>query len=232
MLRSLMQQHHGKHGHRYTWHRRSCKSAQWAVLPVRHMGFSGPASVVGVPGSCSSRADAGVPPRPIAPGMAGSGAVGTCSARQLDALGHMWCLLPELHLIPALVHSWQGTRCSCFEGVSLPLPWEAYASNAVVDCIFGKYLHAGRVHILGQAAVRVETSTGRAAWKAASQRSGSAASSADTLVPLAALYALLATHPQTVTASGAQARTRRRSSQSSHIILIPALCSVAHACLL
>jgi len=40
----------------------------------------------------------------------------------------------------------------------------------------------------------------------ASQRSGFAASSADTSAPLAALYALLATHLRSVMASKAQAR--------------------------
>jgi len=74
------------------------------VLPVRHSGFSGPASVAGVPGSCSSRADAGVPPSPIAPGIAGSGAVGTCIARRVYDLGHVWCLQLEYQVIPALAH--------------------------------------------------------------------------------------------------------------------------------
>ena len=49
------------------------------MLPVRHSGFNDAASVAGVAGSSISR-DEGVPPRPIAPGIAGSGAVGTCKA--------------------------------------------------------------------------------------------------------------------------------------------------------
>ena len=98
-------QHHGVHGHHHVQRRGSCKSAQWAVLPVRHMGFSGPASVAGVPGSCSSRAEAGVPPSPIAPGIAGSGAVGTCMPCQVDALGTHVVFAARVACHPAFIRS-------------------------------------------------------------------------------------------------------------------------------
>ncbi len=60
--------------------------APWAVLPVRHSGFRDAASVTGVAGSSFSR-DEGVPPRPTAPGIAGSGAAGTCTA---SGQGQRW----------------------------------------------------------------------------------------------------------------------------------------------